>query len=254
MFPIRNDNGDVIAFSGRILERGGKTGKYVNSPETPLFSKSKVLFGFDRSKRAISKAGEAIVCEGQIDMIMVYEAGFQNVVAGRAPPSPSFMRSCSSASATRVVLCYDSDNAGYEAARKKPSSILSPHRPHRESGGACRRAKILTPCLRKQGKRRAAAPCSRTRPDFLEYQIRRLRASAKSDSMVERVRMAEQVAAAISIFTGVAQRITAVNKVAKLLEISEEQLNAMVKRAAAMSKKEWRPAARESDSSVNVVG
>ena len=73
-------------------------------------------------------------------------------------------------------------------------------------------------------------------PDFLEYQIRRLRASAKSDSMVERVRMAEQVAAAISIFTGVAQRITAVNKVANLLEISGEQLSAMVNRAAKEAK------------------
>jgi DNA primase len=88
--------------------------------------------------------------------------------------------------------------------------------------------------------------------DFLEYQIRRLRASAKSDSMVERVRMAEQVAAAISIFTGVAQRITAVNKVAKLLEISEEQLNAMVKRAA-NEQKGGNAAQRSAEAVVNVV-
>ncbi|HYF36432.1 MAG TPA: DNA primase, partial [Prosthecobacter sp.] len=74
MFPIRNDNGEVIAFSGRLLDPQVKTAKYLNTAETPLFNKSKVLFGFDKSKRAISKAGQAIVCEGQIDTIMLYEA------------------------------------------------------------------------------------------------------------------------------------------------------------------------------------
>ena len=83
MFPIRNENGEVIAFSGRLLDPDAKAAKYLNSPETPIFSKSKVLFGFDKSKRAIAKAERAIVCEGQIDTLMVYEAGFQNVVASQ---------------------------------------------------------------------------------------------------------------------------------------------------------------------------
>ena len=229
MFPIRSDNGDVIAFSGRILAPKENTGKYVNSPETPLFSKSKVLFGFDRSKRAISKAGEAIVCEGQIDMIMVYEAGFQNVVAGQGTAFTELHAKLLKRVCNEVVLCYDSDNAGYTAA-ERAFQILSP------IGLTVKVASLPQgedpdSLLRKQGTEALQAVLGNA-TDFLEYQIRRLRASAKSDSMVERVRMAEQVAAAISIFTGVAQRITAVNKVAKLLEISEEQLNAMVKRAA----------------------
>jgi hypothetical protein len=85
----------------------------------------------------------------------------------------------------------------------------------------------------------------------LEHQIRALRASAKGNSTVERVRMAEQVAGAISIFTGVAQRVAAVNKVAKLLEISEEQLNTMVKKAAAEQKNDAKQSGMR-DASVNV--
>jgi DNA primase len=232
MFPIRNENGDVIAFSGRILDPAGKP-KYLNSPETPLFSKSKVLFGFDRARGAISKAGEAIVCEGQIDMIMVYEAGFKNVVAGQGTAFTELHAKLLKRVCNEVVLCYDSDNAGYGAA-EKAFKILSPI-------GLTVKVATLPQgedpdsLLRKQGTEALQAVLGNA-TDFLEYQIRRLRASAKSDSMVERVRMAEQVAAAISIFTGVAQRITAVNKVAKLLEISETQLNAMVNRAAKEAK------------------
>jgi DNA primase len=235
MFPIRNDHGDVIAFSGRVLDPEAKTAKYLNSPETSLFSKSKVLFGFDRSKRAISKAGEAIVCEGQIDMIMVYEAGFQNVVAGQGTAFTELHAKLLKRVCNEVVLCYDSDNAGYKAA-ERAFQILSP------IGLTVKVASLPQgedpdSLLRKQGTEALQAVLGNA-TDFLEYQIRRLRASAKSDSMVERVRMAEQVAAAISIFTGVAQRITAVNKVAKMLEISEEQLNAMVIRAAKQTKKD----------------
>jgi len=251
MFPIRNDHGDVIAFSGRVLDPEAKTAKYLNSPETPLFSKSKVLFGFDRSKRAISKAGEAIVCEGQIDMIMVYEAGFQNVVAGQGTAFTELHAKLLKRVCNEVVLCYDSDNAGYKAA-ERAFQILSP------IGLTVKVASLPQgedpdSLLRKQGTE-ALQSVLVGATDFLEYQIRRLRASAKSDSMVERVRMAEQVASAISIFSGVAQRITAVNKVAKLLEISEEQLTSMVNQAAKEAKNSHSgPKETASPSQANVV-
>src|SRR6185436_3129425 len=67
MFPICDEQGRVIGFSGRVLSGDEKTAKYVNSPETPIFTKSKVFFGLDKSKRAILDAGFAIVCEGQLD-------------------------------------------------------------------------------------------------------------------------------------------------------------------------------------------
>src|SRR5438034_3260876 len=81
MFPICDEQGRVIAFSGRVLSGDEKTAKYVNSPETPIFTKGKVFFGLDKSKRAILDAGFALVCEGQLDLIACYMAGTRNVVA-----------------------------------------------------------------------------------------------------------------------------------------------------------------------------
>ena len=229
MFPIRNDNGDVIAFSGRLLNPDQKGGKYVNSPETPLFSKSRVLFGFDKSKRHIAKAGQAIICEGQIDMIMVFEAGLQNVVAGQGTAFTEQHAKMLKRLCNEVILCYDSDAAGRKAA-ERAFEILSPH------GLSVRVASLPQgedpdSLIRKQGADALRAIVAEA-PEFLEHQIMHLRASTKGEGMVERVRMAEQVASAIAIFTGVAQRVAAVNKVAKLLEVPEEELNRMVARAA----------------------
>lgn len=249
MFPIRNDNGDVIAFSGRLLEKKENTGKYVNSPETPVFSKSRVLFGFDKSKRFIAKADQAIICEGQIDMIMVFEAGLQNVVAGQGTAFTEHHSKMLKRVCNEVILCYDSDNAGREAT-EKAFRILSPQEINV-------RVATLPPgedpdsLIRKQGAE-AMREIIANAPEFLEHKIRHMRASVKGDSMVERVRMAEQVAGAISVFKGVAQRVAAVNKVAKLLEVSEEQLNAMVKRAASEQKRDAKQAGAD-DSPVNVA-
>lgn len=250
MFPIRNDNGDVIAFSGRILNPEASPAKYVNSPETPLFSKSRVLFGFDRSRRFVSKASQAIVCEGQIDMIMVFEAGFQNVVAGQGTAFTEFHAKALKRLCNEVVLCYDSDNAGYKAAGRA-FEILSPIG-LTVKVAALPQGEDPDSLIRKQGKEAFQTVLDGAQ-DFLEYQILRLRASAKGDGMVERVRMAEQVAGAISIFSGVAQRVAAVNKVAKMLEIPEEQLTAMVNRAAKEKKDSPGAPAGKPDKPLNVA-
>src|SRR5258706_9009264 len=75
MFPICDEQGRIIGFSGRALSGDEKTAKYVNSPETPIFTKSKVFFGLDKSKRALLDAEQAIVCEGQLDLITCFMAG-----------------------------------------------------------------------------------------------------------------------------------------------------------------------------------
>ena len=82
MFPICNDVGEVIAFSGRVLDTEATAAKYINSPETPLFRKGRVLFGLHKTKRALIDADCAIVCEGQLDLITLFEAGIHK--CGRA--------------------------------------------------------------------------------------------------------------------------------------------------------------------------
>jgi len=125
MFPIRNDYGEVIAFSGRLLDPDAKAAKYLNSPETPVFSKSRVFFGLDKSKRAIVKAGRAIVCEGQLDLITAFEHGFENVVAPLGTAFTEFHARMLKRHAEEVVLCFDSDAAGFKAA-ERAFAILAP--------------------------------------------------------------------------------------------------------------------------------
>ena len=81
MFPIFDSAGRVIAFSGRILHDDGQSAKYLNSPQTELFDKSKVLYGYDRAKQSIRKFDFSILVEGQMDLLMAHQAGFTNAVA-----------------------------------------------------------------------------------------------------------------------------------------------------------------------------
>lgn len=124
MFPIRNDYGEVIAFSGRVLDSEAKTAKYVNSPETPLFTKGRVLYGLDRSKRALIEARTAIVCEGQLDLISAFEAGVQNVIAPQGTAFTADQARVLQRFVETVVLCFDSDRAGREAVNRSLPALL----------------------------------------------------------------------------------------------------------------------------------
>ena len=124
MFPICNDVGEVIAFSGRLLKDEEGTAKYLNSPETPLFRKGKVLFGLDKTKRALIEANCAIVCEGQIDLISLFEAGVTNVVAPQGTAFTEDQARVLKRYVNEVVLCFDADVAGKKAAERSLGALL----------------------------------------------------------------------------------------------------------------------------------
>lgn len=125
MFPIRNDYGDVVAFSGRILNDSQKEAKYVNSPETPVFSKGRVLFGLDKSKRSLIEAGAAVVLEGQIDLISAFEHGVTNVVAPQGTAFTAEQARLLRRFVERVILCFDSDTAGQNAVERSLPALLA---------------------------------------------------------------------------------------------------------------------------------
>jgi DNA primase len=125
MFPICDEQGRVIGFSGRVLSGDEKTAKYVNSPETPIFTKSKVFFGLDKSKRAILDTGFAIVCEGQLDLIACFMAGVQNVVAPQGTAFTEQHARILKRYVDEVVLCFDSDEAGQNAAVRSLDHLLA---------------------------------------------------------------------------------------------------------------------------------
>ena len=125
MFPICDEQGRVIAFSGRVLSGDDKTAKYVNSPETAIFTKSRVFFGLDKSKRAVLDAGFAIICEGQLDLIACYMAGVQNVVAPQGTAFTENHARILKRYVDEVVLCFDSDEAGQNAAVRSLDHLLA---------------------------------------------------------------------------------------------------------------------------------
>jgi DNA primase len=124
MIPIHNDAGEVVAFSGRLLDPEAKAQKYVNSSETPIFVKSRILFGLNKTKRPIIEAGSAILCEGQIDLMRCWQHGIRNVVAPQGTAFTDPHARILKRIAKEVVICFDADRAGQDAAQRTINVLL----------------------------------------------------------------------------------------------------------------------------------
>ncbi len=119
VFPICNESGRVIAFTARTLETGDKAGaKYINSPETPLYSKSLVLFNLDKAKTTIRQAEFALLVEGQMDCISVFLRGIRNVIATSGTAFTEQQVAILKRHTSNVVVNFDPDTAGANAAEK----------------------------------------------------------------------------------------------------------------------------------------
>lgn len=134
MFPICDTSGRIIAFTGRILEDDGKSAKYLNSPETPIFSKSAVFFGLDKAKETIRKNNFSILVEGQMDLILAHQVGFRNTIAtsGTALSDQTVSKEniVSNLGLVRrlsqnIVLAFDGDKAGISAIKRAAKIALS---------------------------------------------------------------------------------------------------------------------------------
>jgi DNA primase len=124
-FPICNEAGRVIAFTGRTLSADEKAGpKYLNSPETPIYSKSRVLFNLHHAKEAIRKLEYAILVEGQMDCISVYAAGFHNVIASSGTAFTDTQARLLGRFSHRIVVNFDPDTAGAAAAERSLALLV----------------------------------------------------------------------------------------------------------------------------------
>ncbi len=120
MFPIHNHFGKVVAFTGRILPGADNpnVGKYVNSPETPIFQKSKILYGFYKTKNEIRETKTAVLVEGQMDFLMVWQDGIKNVIATSGTSLTEDHLQALRRLADELVLSFDADEAGELAAER----------------------------------------------------------------------------------------------------------------------------------------
>jgi DNA primase len=217
MFPIHNDVGEVIAFSGRLLKDEEGAAKYLNSPETPLFRKGNVLFGLHKSKRALIEANSAIVCEGQIDLISLFEAGITNVVAPQGTAFTENQARILKRFVDEVVLCFDSDTAGAKAAERSLDALLQNDLIVRVV--ELPRGEDPDSLVRREGKEKFENRVASAQ-DFFDYWIEREMQATDVSSLGAKLQLARRLAETISRVHDPLMRGEVVNKASARLGVS----------------------------------
>ncbi|HSS15457.1 MAG TPA: DNA primase [Candidatus Dormibacteraeota bacterium] len=225
MFPICNDVGEVIAFSGRLLKDAEGAAKYLNSPETPLFRKGSVLFGLQKTKRALIEANCAIVCEGQLDLISLFEAGITNVVAPQGTAFTENQARVLKRFVSEVVLCFDADAAGQKAAERSLDALL-------QNDLIVRVAEIPAgedpdSLVRREGKEAFESRVARAR-DFFDYWIEREAAGVDLASLGAKMQLARSLAGTVSRVRDPLMRGEVASKVSARLGVAAQDFQALL--------------------------
>ena len=238
MFSIRDELGRVIAFSGRIMEKDVKLAKYVNSPETALFRKGRVLYALDRARRNIMDARTAILCEGQIDVIRCHIAGFTTAVASQGTALTEDHARLLKRYADSVIVVLDADKAGQDASLRSAEVLLSAGLS--VSIAALPKGEDPDSLIRKQGRAGFQKVLDGAQ-SVLTFHIGVLRAREDLSGEAALMRAAGAVLDTIARAPSAVQRDRLLHQAAHELGIGEnalrEDLNARLDRAA-------RPAAR----------
>ena len=227
MFPIHNDVGEVIAFSGRILGKEAEGAKYLNSPETPLFRKGRVLYGLHKTKRGLIEANCAIVCEGQLDLITVFEAGVPNVVAPQGTAFTEEQARILKRFVSEVILCFDADSAGEKAAERSVEPLL-------QNNLIIRIAEMPAgedpdSIIRSKGKEEFENRISRAR-EFFDYWLEREAAGADLQSLGGKMRLARKMAETVGRIPDPIMRSEVSNKVSARIGVVAGDFEALLKR------------------------
>jgi DNA primase len=229
IFPICNDVGEVIAFSGRILDPKAAGGKYINSPETPLFSKGSILFGLHKSKRAIATARQAIVLEGQLDLITAFEAGIQNVVAPQGTALTERHARLLRRFSDETILFFDSDRAGERAAERALEVLFSAGLQVRI--GRLPAGEDPDSVIRKSGadafKQQVEAA-----EDFFEFQMQHNSNVAGLGTTAGRVAFARKMAQFVTVIPDAVLRDTVISRLTARLSISRDAFTQMIQSQA----------------------
>jgi DNA primase len=236
MFPIRNEIGDVIAFTARQLRENKNSGKYINSNETAIFKKGRVLFALDRAKKSILKEKAALLCEGQLDAICCHESGITHAIAtsGTActPDHARILKRYTS----NVLICFDADNAGL-AAVEKAYKVLAPE------GLGVRVVEMPAgddpdSFLKAQGADAFRVLLGNAK-EFFDFKLERAKATGVFNSAAERAVALADCAEMLSLMTDFAARENQINIVATHLQTSTVALREAIAKAKLYPKKQY---------------
>ncbi len=236
MFSIRNEIGDVIAFSGRQLREDPNSGKYVNSPETFIFRKSKVLFALDRAKKAILREKAALLCEGQLDVISCHELGVDHAIA---PLGTAFTREHAKLLrryTNHVLICFDADRAGLTATERVFRELVP-------EGLSVR--VVTMPAgddpdtyLKSHGVEGFRQLLTGAR-EFFDFKLEKARADGLLDSAAGRAAALTECAAMLSLMSDFASRENQINVVAAYLQTSATVLRGEIKKIKSRPQREY---------------
>ena len=231
MFPILDSAGQVVGFGGRILGEGEP--KYLNSPETPLFSKSKQLYGINRAKRPAAVAKEIFIVEGYTDVIAMHRAGYENTVGvlGTAL-TPDHARLIKRTGCESVTLILDSDAAGTRAATRAIPILLD----------ASLRVKVLPlqnakdpdEFIKTHGNDRFALAIKNA-TDHMTYRLNLLQQAHDLNEMTDRIKFTQAAAALISTLDSEIEKDANIKSLSKATQIAEKAIAAEINKTATPS-------------------
>ncbi|MFZ9919749.1 MAG: DNA primase [Terrimicrobiaceae bacterium] len=229
MFPIHNDYGEVVAFSGRTLEADPKAAKYVNSPETPLFTKGRVLYGLDKTKRDLIEKNAAIVCEGQIDLISAFEAGVRHVIAPQGTAFTTDQARLLKRYVETVLLCFDSDAAGKKAADRSVPALLSQGLTVKII--ALPSGEDPDSLIRKQGPA-AFLKLVETAREYFDHNLAEAVASGELEDTAGKSRLVRRLAPALALVQDAVLRDALLGRISTRLGVSPTSIRAVMKAPA----------------------
>ncbi len=225
-FPIFNYYGEPVGFSARILAGDAKQAKYINSPETAIYHKGKVLFGLNYAKEAIRKQDEAIIVEGQMDCIAAHQAGFTNTVASSGTALTDLQLSALGRLTRNLKFCFDTDQAGVIATRRAVEQYLGKDFTIRIivfSG-----AKDPDELIQKNPESWQTAV--QNAPLFLDYYLEKSFEQFNPTSVQEKKKIAQELLPLLSRLTDPVEMEHYVNMLASKLETSVSALQAALNR------------------------
>lgn len=229
MFSIHNDYGDIIAFSGRQLVEDKNSGKYINSPQTQIFDKSRTLFGLDKARRHMTKAKFALICEGQIDAIVCYEKGIQNAIAPLGTACTEHHARLLKRYTSEAVLCYDADNAGYKAMGKA-FDHLAPQGIHVRCIDMPK-GEDPDSYIQKHGVE-AFQNLLENAKEYFEFKLDQESRETNLTDIREKTRLTNELAARINLLSNKIAQDTIINQVAARLGVGTQDLRQGMKKAS----------------------
>lgn len=226
MFTINDRQGRAVAFSGRQLIENKHSGKYVNSPETLIFKKSNVLFGFDKAAGPIAKEPhrEVIICEGQIDCIRLHLCGFKNAVASQGTAFTHEHALMLKRVADTALLCFDDDDAGHKATIRTAAVLMAHDVPVRVA--SLPDGDDPDSFLRTKGPEKFRRMIEERAESIVNFQIRTARAKeAYPDNLDAVNRVTGAVLGTIASCSNAVLKATLLAEAAKIMKLPVQALN-----------------------------